>query len=127
MKIELWRWPLIALTAAIGGVAGGLVVGLGGFFILLILWFGGMWLAGVILAVSGRKPGWPLAAVAIAFIVLGVLGSGAVDGAMGSLRNPADYASLGAAVRDGLVDGVLTPLNWIAAGIMAVAAYNRLR
>ena len=127
LRIEPWRWPLIALTAAIGGLAGGLVVRMGGFFILLILWFGGQWLAGAVLAVSGRKPGWPLTVVAIVFLVLGVFGAGAVEGAMGALRNPAEYDSMVSAAKAGLLYGVLSPWDWIGAAIMAVSAYGRLR
>lgn len=127
MKIEPWRWPLIVLSTALGGVIGGSVIGVASWFVLFIAWFAGQWIAAAILPISGRKPGAALAIVTVVFLVLGVCGSGAVDGALGSLRDPAEYGPMVSAVKTGLLDRVLSPWDWIGAIIMAVSAYGRLR
>lgn len=127
LKIDLWRWPPIALTAALGGILGGLAFDYASFFSLFIAWFAGQWIAGAVLPISGRRPGWPLAVVTVVFLVVGVAASGAVDGAMGSLREPSEYGAMASAIKDGLLGGVLMPWHWIGAVVMAVSAYGRLR
>lgn len=127
LRIELWRWPLIALTAAIGGVAAGVVFGMVNWFMFLVAWFAGQFIGGILLPVAGRRSCTALAVVAVVFMIIGVIASGAVDGAMGSMRNAAEYGPLAAATKDGIVAVVFSPWKWIGTAIMSYSAFGRLR
>jgi hypothetical protein len=125
--IEPWRWPLIGISAAVGGVAGGLVFGYASWFLLFIAWFAGQLIAGMLLPVSGRRPGTALAVVAVVFLILGVFMSGGVDGAMDFARDAAHDGPLTSVVTAGVLAKLLSPWDWVGAVIMAVSAFGRLR
>lgn len=127
MRVQAWRWPLVAAAALLCGVAAGLVFRVTGWFLIIIAVAAGQLIAGLVLPVSGRKPGLALAVVSTMFLVVGVLGSGAVEGAFGALRDAAEYGPLATAVIDGIRNSALTPWTWIGAALMAGSAFTRLR
>lgn len=125
--VQPWRWPLIALTAAVGGLIASGVFGMAGFFFFIVAWFAGQLLASVVLPISGRRAGTALAVVTVVFLLVGVFGSGAVAGVMLSLRDGSHPATMAPAITRGVMHTLFSPWMWVGAAIMSVSAFGRLR
>lgn len=127
LKIQPWRWPLIALAALFMALVASLVVARIGFFGLILSFLAGQLIGSAMLAVSGRKPGRALAIVTVVFILVGgylstpvALVATALSAAEGSVDAGQTFAA-------GLRIGLLDFWTWIMAALMAYAAYTRIR
>lgn len=127
MKVQPWRWPVIAIVVLLGSVIVETVVGSLPIFGLILAYLAGQVLAGIALNLSGRRPGQALMVVTVVFIVIGVFLADPVYWALAALREPAEYGPAGEQFLAGGRDALLNIWHWASAALMAWGASTRLR